>query len=148
MKRISSIPPKTSIGVGLRGQGFNRRTGSGMGAGNSQEEFKVHSYGGKNVKRKQPPKLKVSGASEAILDAFEESENALKIVGEFPGIIDSVEGLVIDMEGNKLSITNRLNSIKQYHSVVDLPEDFAGATIRHCESKNGIITVLLERRPS
>jgi HSP20 family molecular chaperone IbpA len=149
MNRISSIPPRTSIGIGLRGQGFERR----MSPGRPEDEFKVRTYDGeksrshkKPAPKKHPLKLRVSETKEALLDAFEEPEGTMRIVGEFPGIIDDMEGLVIDIEGNKLSITKQLNSVQQHHSEIELPEDFIGADIDHCKVNNGIITILLERR--
>jgi hypothetical protein len=151
MNRISSIPPRTSIGIGLRGQGFER----GMTPKNPEDEFKVHTYGGekrrghkKPVPKKQPLKLRVSETKEALLDAFEEPDGAMRIVGEFPGIINGMDELVVDVEGDKLSITNKINAIKRCHSVIDLPGEFVGADIERCEANNGIITILLKKRAS
>ena len=146
MRKVSSIPPRTSIGIGIRGAGFK----AGITPRDTQEEYTVRTYGeGKRsykkpmAKKHRPVKIKTVRVEEALLDVFEESENTIKIVGEFP---NSADGIAIEIEENQLTISNRSDSIEQYKSLINLPENFANASVEDCEVKNGIITILLRRQ--
>lgn len=144
--RISTIPlrPNISIGIGnIGGAGFNRKPSSESA---QSEKYEVRPYRPEKrpmhntpVSRKiQPAVGKVGGIKEAALDVFEESKNMLKVVGEFPGVNNDMDGLVIDItKENKLCLTSQLNPNQPYHFTVDLPKGFTNIEINYCEMNNG-----------
>jgi len=155
VRRISTIPLRANISVGtgggIGGAGFNRRQGAESSQSDKYEvrPFKPARrlrYNAPMPRRRRPVIVKAGGVKEASLDVFEESKNMLKVVGEFPGINESMEGFVIDvMKGNKLCLISQLSSDRQYRFTIDLPKDFIGVIVKQCEMNNGILVIQLEK---
>ncbi|MBU0847665.1 hypothetical protein KKH23_10805 [Patescibacteria group bacterium] len=77
------------------------------------------------------------------LDIFDETEEKLEIVGDFPGITN-ISDIVVQMMKNELFVITKPNIERKYMASVKLPEAFK-YKISSMEVKNGIMTMVMEK---
>jgi len=98
------------------------------------------------VKSKSNQKIFLNDNSlkEIQLDIFDEDDNLLKIIGDFPGI-DDIDNLIIQIdENNNLNILSKHSIEKKYEANISLNQ-FYKLKIFKTEMRNGIMTLFLEK---
>jgi len=134
---IRSIPPRTVMRDTYRSNGgAPRKTRKERG-------FSGHVYRpSPKIKGKATP-LQPNLLREIELEIFEESGALIRIIGEFPGIDENK--LIIEIANGRLQIVSGPGAGRSYQAACRLPDCF-DVTINHKEMRNGVMTLVLDKR--